>query len=72
MSLSVLALAGHADIKTTMNYHVRIRESLIDKARDDSSAALGKDFSAHFVRTTPNGTNGKKTSVACNLTKSCS
>ncbi len=41
-------LAGHADIKTAMNYYVGIRESLIDKARDASSAALGEDFSGAF------------------------
>ena len=65
-------LAGHADINTTMNYYVGIRESLIDKARGASSAAFGEDFSALSVRATQNGTNGRKqatstTSQALNL-----
>ena len=60
MPHEVKELAGHADIKTTMNYYVGIRESLIDKARDSSSAVLGEDFGAHFVRATQNSPNGKK------------
>ncbi len=60
MPHEVRELAGHADINTTMNYYVGIRESLIDKARDASSAALGEDFSAHFERATQNGKNGEK------------
>ena len=36
----VKELAGHADIKTTMQYYVGLRESLIDRARAASSAAL--------------------------------
>ena len=53
-------LTGHADINTTMNYYVGIRESLIDKARGASTAALSEDFSALSVRATQKGTNGKK------------
>ena len=64
MPHEVKELAGHADIKTTMNYYVGIRESLIDKARDASSWALGEDFSAHFVRATQNGKNAKKQTTA--------
>jgi integrase len=60
MPHEVKELAGHADINTTMNHYVGIRESLIDKARDASTAALGADSSAHFVRATQNGTNGEK------------
>ena len=41
MPHEVRELAGHADIKITMNYYVGIRESLIDKARNASNAALG-------------------------------
>ena len=63
----VRKLAGHADIKTTMNYYVGIRESLIDKARDASSAALGDVFSAPFVRATQKGTNGKKQAASTRL-----
>ena len=64
MPHEVKELAGHADIKTTMNYYVGIRESLIDKARDASSAALGKNFSALFVCAAQNGENGKKQTTA--------
>jgi hypothetical protein len=42
------ALARHADIKTTMNYFVGLRESLIDRARTASEAVLGASFSALF------------------------
>ncbi len=42
MPHEVKELAGHADINTTMNYYVGIRESLIDRAREASSAALPK------------------------------
>jgi hypothetical protein len=64
MPHEIKEIAGHADINTTMNYYVGIRESLIDKARGASSAALGEDSSAHFVHAAQNGTNGKKTSNA--------
>jgi len=60
MPHEVKELAGHADINTTMNYYVGIRESLIERARGASSAALGKNFSAHFVRAAQNGKNGEK------------
>jgi integrase len=53
----VQKLAGHADIKTTMNYYVGIRESLIDRARGASSAALSEDSSALFVRGGQNAGN---------------
>lgn len=52
-------LAGHAGIRTTMKYYVGIRESLIDRARGASSAALGGDFSAHFARGVQSGKNAK-------------
>ena len=53
-------MAGHTDINTTMNYYVGIRESLIDRARDASSAALGEDYSALSVRATQNDENGER------------
>jgi len=56
----VKKLAGHADINTTMNYYVGIRESLIDRARGASNAALGEDSSALSVRTTQNSRNGSE------------
>ena len=60
MPHEVKELAGHADINTTMNYYVGIRESLIDRARGASSAALGEDSSAHLVRAAQNGKNSKE------------
>ena len=53
----VQKLAGHADIRTTMHYYVGIRESLIDRARGASSAALSEDSSALSVRGSQNGRN---------------
>jgi integrase len=40
MPHKVQKVAGHADIKTTMNYYVGIRDSLTDRARIASSAVL--------------------------------
>jgi integrase len=57
----VKKLAGHADINTTMNYYVGIRESLIDRARGASNAALGEDSGALLVRDAQNSKNGNKT-----------
>ena len=47
-------LAGHQSIETTMRYYVGIRESMIDRAREASSAALGTDFGTHLARTPQN------------------
>ena len=41
MPHEVQRLAGHSSIETTMKYYVGIRESMIGRARDASSAALG-------------------------------
>jgi integrase len=41
MPHEVQKLAGHASIDTTMKYYVGIRESMIDRARGASAAALG-------------------------------
>ena len=57
----VQKLAGHADINTTMKYYVGIRESLIDRARGASRAALGEHFSAHFVRARRKGSKMSRT-----------
>ena len=40
MPHEVQRLAGHASIDTTMNYYVGIREAMINRARQASSAAL--------------------------------
>jgi len=60
MPHEVKELAGHADINTTMNYYVGIRESLIDRARGASSAVLGEDSGAHFVRAPENSKSGEE------------
>ena len=47
MPYEVQRLAGHSGIETTMNYYVGIRESMIDRAWQASSAALGTGFGTH-------------------------
>jgi len=64
MPHEVKELAGHADINTTMNYYVGIRESLIDRARGASSAALGEDFGAPLVRAAENREHGEGTAAS--------
>ena len=44
-----------------MNYYVGIRESLIDRARGASNAALGEDSGALLVRAAQNSRNDKIT-----------
>ncbi len=41
MPHEVQRLAGHSSIETTMKYYVGIRESMIGRAKEASSAALG-------------------------------
>lgn len=48
MPHEVQRLAGHSSIETTMTYYVEIRESMIDRARQASSTALGTDFGTHL------------------------
>ena len=68
----VQQLAGHADIKTTMEYYVAVRREVVDKARAASKAALSADFGAYLVRTGQNGQNqalkarNKKSQVSSN------
>ena len=50
MPHEVQRLAGHASIETTMKYYVGIRESMIDRARRASVAALGQDFIANSLQ----------------------
>jgi len=60
MPHEVQRLAGHASINTTMKYYVGIRESMIDRARKASVAALGQDSVANLLQVPKNGRNGKK------------
>ena len=60
MPHEVQRLAGHSSIETTMNYYVGIRESMIDRARLASNAALGTDFGTHLARTPLLGGSDKK------------
>ena len=60
MPHEVQKLADHASIETTMRYYVGIRESMINRAREASSAALGTDFGTHLARTPNLADSGKK------------
>ncbi len=60
MPHEVQRLAGHSSIDTTMNYYVGIRESMINRAREASSAALGSDFGARLARAPHIADSGKK------------
>jgi integrase len=60
MPHEVQRLAGHSSIETTMKYYVGIRESMIERARLASSAALGTDFGAHLAHTPHLGQSGQK------------
>jgi hypothetical protein len=60
MPHEVQRLAGHSSIETTMNYYVGIRESMLQRARQASRAALGADFGAHLARTPENDPESTK------------
>jgi integrase len=60
MPHEVQRLAGHSSIETTMNYYVGIRESMLQRAREASRAALGTDFGTHLARTPENGPKATK------------
>jgi integrase len=64
MPHEVQRLAGHSSIETTMNYYVGIRESMIDRARQASSAALGTDFGTHLARAPQNAMNVEEDGIA--------
>ena len=59
MPHEVQKLAGHASIETTMRYYVGIRESMIERAKLASAAALGDDLVARWLRAPENGSLGK-------------
>ena len=49
MPHEVRQLAGHASLETTMKYYVGIRQSMIDRAREASSTAMGQNFVAQLL-----------------------
>ena len=67
MPHEVQRLAGHASINTTMKYYVGIRESMIDRASQASSAALGEDSVANLLQTAQNSQNDKKEAMPLTL-----
>ncbi len=60
MPHEVQRLAGHSSIETTMTYYVGIRETLIDRARLASVAALKGNFLANPLHVPQNTPVGKK------------
>ena len=60
MPHEVQRLAGHSSIETTMKYYVGIRESMIGRAREASSAALGGDSIAISLQQPKNGQKDDK------------
>ncbi len=63
MPHEVQRLAGHASVNTTMKYYAGIRESMIDRARKASVAALSQDSVANLLQVPKRGRNGKKRAV---------
>ena len=64
MPHEVQRLAGHSSIETTMNYYVGIRESMIDRARQASSAALDDKSWCRLVQEPQNTKNNKEKELA--------
>jgi len=60
MPHEVQRLAGHSSIETTMCYYVGYRDTLTDRAREASCAALGDDFVARLLRAPQNGPLAQK------------
>ncbi len=56
--------AGHSSIDTTTNYYVGIREAMIDRARQASSAALDDKKWCRLVQNTKNDKNTKEKKLA--------
>ena len=52
MPHEIQRLAGHSSIETTMKYYVGFRETMIDRARLASSAALDGDSVANLLQHT--------------------
>ncbi len=64
MPHEIQRIAGHSSIETTMKYYVGIRETMIDRARQASSAALGTDFGTHLARAPQNARNVEEEGIA--------
>ena len=64
MPHEVQRLAGHSSIDTTMKYYVGIRESMIDRAREASSAALDDKSWCRLVQEPQNTQNSKEKRLA--------
>jgi len=68
MPHEVQRLAGHSSIDTTMKYYVGIRETMLARARQASSDALGEDFGTHLART-PNFEHFERSDVTVEKTQ---
>ena len=64
MPHEVRQLAGHSSIETTMKYYVGYRESLIDRARADSSSALGRKSVANLLQVPETGPSDIKKALS--------
>ena len=64
MPHEVQRLAGHSSIDTTMNYYVGIREAMIDRAKQASSAALDDKKWCRLVQDPKNGKKDNNDEVA--------
>ena len=67
MPHEVQRLAGHSSIETTMKYYVGIRDSMIGRARQASSAALGANSIATSLQHAQNHENSSDTGVVAAL-----
>ena len=67
MPHEVQRLAGHSSIETTMKYYVGIRDSMIGRARQASSAALGANSIATSLQQAQNHENSSDTGVVAAL-----
>ena len=67
MPHEVQRLAGHSSIETTMKYYVGIRESMIGRAKEASSAALGGNSIAISLQQAQNHKKSSGTGVVAAL-----
>jgi len=64
MPHEIQRLAGHSSIETTMNYYVGIRETMIGRAREASSATLNGNSIANSLQQGKNHKKGSSKDVA--------
>ncbi len=64
MPHEIQRLAGHSSIETTMKYYVGIRETMIGRAREASSAALNGDSIANSLQQGKNHQNSNNDDIA--------